>query len=127
MHRPIRKLGQWVPCTYPLLNPKILSKSEKWKEEVPKIPPNFPNGLQYTTNQQDINRKFSQRRIEPEVPPSLRDFIDSSIDTRAYYDKWLVLRILSSCSFIFFLFFFFTHWFTPTCKLPLVIFMQGLS
>ena len=29
MHNPIRDLGQWIPCTYRMLDPKILSNFER--------------------------------------------------------------------------------------------------
>ena len=46
LHRLIWSLGQWVPCACPFLDPKTLSKFEKWKEEVPKFTLNFQNRLQ---------------------------------------------------------------------------------
>ena len=48
LHRPIWDLGQRVRHAYPNLDPKILSKFERWKEEVLKVSPFFQIGSKCT-------------------------------------------------------------------------------
>ena len=50
LHRPIHVIGERAPCAYPILDPNIFSKFESWKEEIPKVSPNFQNMLQYMTS-----------------------------------------------------------------------------
>ena len=44
------KIYDKIPCAYPILDPKILSKFERWKEEVPNVSPIFQNKLYYFTS-----------------------------------------------------------------------------
>ena len=62
LYRPIWDLWQWVPCTYPTLNPKILSKFERRQKEVSKVSPNFQNRLRNTTSYQALNKSFLKER-----------------------------------------------------------------
>ena len=52
LHKSIQGLDQRVPCTLPILDPKILSKLEKQKEKVPKVSPKFKigYGIQWTND-----------------------------------------------------------------------------
>jgi hypothetical protein len=47
----IRDLERHVSCVYSTVNPNILSKFEKWKEEVPKFHPTF----KMSSNTQEVN------------------------------------------------------------------------
>jgi hypothetical protein len=59
LHRPIENSGWRIPWAYPILNPKFLSKFERWKKEVPKVSPNFQIRLQYMVSDELIIDNFS--------------------------------------------------------------------
>jgi hypothetical protein len=59
LHRLIWDSRRRVPCTYPILDPTILSKFERRKEEVPKVSPNFQNRLQMYEELTTLNMIFS--------------------------------------------------------------------
>jgi hypothetical protein len=55
----ISRSGQQVPCSSPILYPKVLPKFERWKEDVPKVSPHFENMLRYTTSLQVFHKEGS--------------------------------------------------------------------
>ena len=55
LQKPIGDLGHQFSCSCPNFN--ILSKFERWSEEVSKNPPNFQNMFRYTTTQK-LNTTF---------------------------------------------------------------------
>ena len=65
VHWSIQDLGWSVPCAYSILDPKIISKFERWEEEVSKFAPNFQNRLKCTMRQGALNKKFLQKNIKP--------------------------------------------------------------
>ena len=74
LYRPIWDLGQQILCACLILNPKILSKFEKWKEKVPKFHPTFKIG----SNTWEANKLLIESILKegsiPRFHPSLREF-----------------------------------------------------
>ena len=84
LHIPIYNFKKLVPCTYAILDPKILSKFESWKEEALKVSPNFQNKLRYMTSERALNRKVHQRKNKP---------MDLSLIERLYGEIYCFFQI----------------------------------
>ena len=71
---PIQDLGQHGPCTYPILDPKILPKFARWKSftQLSKI--------HYDTQRANelFVESFLKKWSNPQFHPSLRDVTDNS-------------------------------------------------
>ena len=66
------------PWTYPILDPKILSKHERWEKEEPKFAPIFKMGSNIQQAKELLIQSFLKEGSNPRFDLSLRDFIDHS-------------------------------------------------
>ena len=71
-------LGWQVPCTCLILDPKIISKFERWEEEGSKFAPIFKIGSNIQRAKKLLIKSFLKEGSNPRFDPSLRDFIDNS-------------------------------------------------
>ena len=67
------------PCTYPSLDPKILSKFQRQREEVQKFHPTLKIASNIQQTKRSLNRKFLKEGSNPQFCPSLRNFTNNSI------------------------------------------------
>ena len=80
LHKLIHDWGEQVPCAYPILDPKFLSKFERWKKEVPKFHPTFKYRIRYTYKElmSSSYKAFSKKDQTHGFIPLLKDFTNNS-------------------------------------------------